>query len=189
MTIVYFVRHAHSTYSPDEYNRPLSSKGLHDALQITDCLKDQQIIAVYSSPYKRAVETVQGIADWHGIQIRVLEGLKERILASGVLADFEDAMYRVWNDPAFAHEGGESNIAAQKRALPSFQAILLQNENNHIIIGTHGNILTLILNAFDPAIGFAFWKELKMPDIIKAEFDQLKLVDLERIDFQKKGRN
>lgn len=189
MTVVYFVRHAHSNYSPDEYNRPLSSKGLQDAQQITDCLKNQQIKAVYSSPYIRAIETVQGIADWHGKQICILEELKERILASGAVASFEEAMYRVWSDPAFAHEGGESNIAAQKRALPSFRNILLQHENNHIAIGTHGNILTLILNALDPSIGFAFWKELKMPDIIKAEFDQLKLADLERIDFQKKGRN
>ncbi len=181
MTIVYFVRHAHSIYSPDEYNRSLSLKGLQDANFVTNRLKDQQINAVISSPYKRAIETVQGIADAQGRQVIVLEELKERIVASGAVADFEETMCHLWSDPNFAYEGGESNHDAQKRAIPTFNEILKQYENTQIVVGTHGNILTLILNAFDPAIGLAFWRELKMPDIIKAEFHQLELLSLKRM--------
>lgn len=183
MTVVYFVRHAHSNYSPDEYNRPLSTNGLKKAQRITDRLKDQQITAIYSSPYKRAIDTVQGIADLYGKQIIVLEDLKERVLASGTLADFEDAIYRVWRDPSLAYQGGESNIDAQKRVLPIFYELLKQHVNSTLVIGTHGNIMTLVLNAFDTSIGLTFWRELKMPDIFKAEFQQLKLVKLERINF------
>ena len=183
MTVVYFVRHAHSTYSEDEYNRPLSLKGLHDAHRITDRLKNEEIAAVLSSPYKRAIETVQGIADWNGKKIFIFDELKERTLAEGALEDFEAAINHVWDNPSFALEGGESNLDVQQRALPIFHAILSKYANSQIIIGTHGNIMTLLLNAFDPSIGLSFWRELKKPDIIKAEFNELKLVGLEKINF------
>lgn len=183
MTVVYFVRHAHSNYSSDEYNRPLSLKGLQDANLITEKLKDRQIDAVISSPYKRAIETVQGIAKWNRKQVITCDVLKERTLALGPVVDFERAINRVWNNPAFSYEGGESNLAAQRRVVPVFQKILMHYEDAHIVVGTHGNILTLILNAFNPAIGLTFWQELKMPDIIKVEFQQLELVRLEQIKY------
>lgn len=34
-TNLYFVRHAHSTYTPDELGRPLSEKGIQDARMVT----------------------------------------------------------------------------------------------------------------------------------------------------------
>ena len=147
MTVVYFVRHAHSTYSENEYNRPLSLKGLHDANRITDRLKNEEITAVLSSPYRRAIETVQGIADWNDTQVLIFDELKERTLAEGALEDFEAAINHVWDNPSFALEGGESNLDVQQRALPIFYAILAKYANSQIIIGTHGNIMTLLLNA------------------------------------------
>jgi len=33
------------------------------------------------------------------------------------------------------------------------------------VLSTHGNLLALVLNGFDPSIDFAFWKRLAMPDI------------------------
>jgi 2,3-bisphosphoglycerate-dependent phosphoglycerate mutase len=38
-------------------------------------------------------------------------------------------------------------------------------------IGTHGNLLALLLNYFDPVIGFDFWSQLSMPDIYQLELD------------------
>ena len=60
-TTIYFVRHAHSTYTPDELGRPLSPKGYMDAERITDSLKHESIHYVLASPYKRAIQTVEGI--------------------------------------------------------------------------------------------------------------------------------
>ncbi len=63
ITSIYFVRHAHSTYTPDELGRPLSKKGFEDAKRVTESLLSENINVVLSSPYKRAIQTVQGIAD------------------------------------------------------------------------------------------------------------------------------
>ena len=52
MTTIYFVRHAHSTYTKEERERPLSEKGHCDAENVTHLLKDKHIDVVISSPYK-----------------------------------------------------------------------------------------------------------------------------------------
>lgn len=42
-TNLYFVRHAHSTYTPDEYGRPLSEQGVLDANKVTELLKTENM--------------------------------------------------------------------------------------------------------------------------------------------------
>jgi hypothetical protein len=38
-----------------------------------------------------------------------------------------------------------------------------------IVIATHGNLLALILQRYDPTAGFAFWRAMTMPDIYRLE--------------------
>ncbi|AIY73359.1 histidine phosphatase super family protein [Bacillus cereus] len=124
MTTIYFVRHAHSTYTKEERERPLSEKGHLDAENVTRLLKDKHIDVVISSPYKRAIQTVQGIANTYHVSIEIEEDLRERLLSSEPVADFNDAIENVWEDWSFAHEGGESNNVAQRRAVICMQNIL-----------------------------------------------------------------
>lgn len=72
-TNLYFVRHAHSTYTPDEFGRPLSERGFTDANTVTDLLKNETVDNVYSSPYKRSIQTVKGIAKYIGKEIELVE--------------------------------------------------------------------------------------------------------------------
>ncbi|MFP5109538.1 histidine phosphatase family protein [Neobacillus sp. C211] len=61
LTNLYFVRHAHSTYTPDELGRPLSNRGFSDVERITNILEKENIDIVISSPYKRAVQLIEFI--------------------------------------------------------------------------------------------------------------------------------
>ena len=124
MTTIYFVRHAHSTYTKEERERPLSEKGHCDAENVTHLLKDKHIDVVISSPYKRAIQTVQGIANTYKLSIQTEEDLRERLLSTEPVSNFNDAMQNVWKDWSFAYEGGESNTVAQKRAVICIQNIL-----------------------------------------------------------------
>ena len=178
MTIVYFVRHAHSVYTNDEYNRPLSEKGLHDAQKITQQFKQIEIDAVYSSPYKRAIQTVEGIASFKGLSVQIIDALKERTLGNIGNINFLQAIEKVWGNHEYSFEGGESNKAAQQRAIEVFLPLLENDKEQRIVIGTHGNILTLILNYFDKSIGIEFWKELNMPAIIQCEIQNQKVIDI-----------
>ncbi|WP_175988070.1 histidine phosphatase family protein [Bacillus sp. Marseille-Q1617] len=180
-TNIYFVRHAHSVYTPEELERPLSERGRRDAARVTTILKDKNIQAVCSSPYKRAIETVQGTASYYDQEIEVYENMKERTLSEKSLDDFEQSILRVWQNPDFSFDGGESNREAQKRGIQSFMQILEKYEGKNAAIGTHGNIMVLIMNHFDESFGFEFWNKLEMPDIYKMTFEGKSLVGVERV--------
>lgn len=182
MTIIYFVRHAHSTYTKEERERPLSEKGHCDAENVIHLLKDKHIDVVISSPYKRAIQTVQGIANTYHVSIEIEEDLRERLLSSEPVADFNAAIENVWEDWSFAYEGGESNDVAQRRAVICMQSILKKYKGKNIVIGTHGNIMVLLMNYFDSKYDFRFWKILRMPDIFKLNFHNEDLVAAERIE-------
>lgn len=180
-TNLYFVRHAHSTYTPDEIGRPLSNKGLVDAKRITNILENENIDIIISSPYKRAVQTVEGVAKVMGKEVIIEDGFKERNLSAKPVEDFNVAIAKVWEEPAFYWEGGESNITAQKRGIKATLKVLETYEGKNITVGTHGNIMVLIMNYFDKNYGFSFWKELNMPDIYKLTFDKKILIEVNRI--------
>jgi 2,3-bisphosphoglycerate-dependent phosphoglycerate mutase len=175
-TTLYLVRHGHADWEPDEM-RPLSPKGKADALRVADTLAPYPIRQIVSSPYRRAVQTLQPLADRLGLTIRVEPDLRERTLAAvppGRNA-FEQAVRATWADPAFAHPGGESNAAAQRRGVAVVQKLAESQGAQHIAIATHGNLLALILQHFapvfdDPAGGtldYAFWRTLTSPDIYR----------------------
>jgi len=178
MTTVYFVRHAHSIYTNDEYNRPLSERGLHDAEKVTQPFEQIEIDAVYSSPYKRAIQTVEGIASLNGLSVKIIDALKERTLGNFPHHDFLQAMEQVWGNEDYSFEGGESNKVAQQRAIEAFLPLLDNDKEERIVVGTHGNIMSLILYYFDKSIGIEFWKSLNMPDIIQCDIQNQKIIDI-----------
>jgi 2,3-bisphosphoglycerate-dependent phosphoglycerate mutase len=181
LTNVYFVRHAHSTYTPDELRRPLSVKGQADAEKITQILKKENIDYFISSPYKRAVQTVEGATHFFGKEVIIENGFKERKLSEVPVENFDIAITKVWAEPTFSFEGGESNIIAQKRGVEATLKVVERYEGSNIAIGTHGNLMVLILNYFDKKYGFNFWRELDMPDIYKLTFEEKTLKEVNRI--------
>ncbi|WP_397540255.1 histidine phosphatase family protein [Rummeliibacillus pycnus] len=181
MTVIYFVRHAHSTYTPDEMGRPLSEQGLRDADMVTELLAKEAIDLVITSPYKRAIQTVEGVAKRIGSDVRIYPDFRERLLTIEPVESFEEAIYKVWTDPSFSFPGGESNIEAQKRGVEATLEVLEQYEGKRIVIGTHGNLMVLIMQYFDERFDFSFWQQLAMPDIYKMEFKRNNLKSVERL--------
>ncbi|MGF9893025.1 histidine phosphatase family protein [Priestia megaterium] len=181
MTNLYLVRHAHSIYTPDEMGRPLSKKGLLDAKYITNLLEDEDIHIAISSPYKRAFQTIEGVANHFNLEIQIEFELRERKLSSYPIDDFEAAITKVWEDPSFCLKGGESNRIAQQRGIACIFKILEKHKGKNIVIGTHGNIMVLIMNYFNAKYDFDFWKNLQMPDIYKLSFEDNNLKAISRV--------
>lgn len=181
MTNLYFVRHAHSIYTPNELERPLSTQGLAGAEKVTKILKGKNINRVISSPYKRALQTVEGIANFIGGKVEIMESFKERTLSEKPVKDFKLAITKVWEDDSFSWEGGETNLHAQGRGVKAVHDVLEKYDGENIVIGTHGNIMVLIMNYFNKQYDFRFWQELTMPDIYKLTFYENRLVNVNRI--------
>lgn len=171
MTTLYLVRHAHADWTPDE-NRPLSAQGGQDARRVADILHAYPIRAIYSSPASRALQTISPLGERLGLAIVVEEDLRERKLGEGAFEDFLHAVEITWKHPSFAHPGGESSEAAKQRGMLLVQRILERHPAEHVVISTHGNLMALILQGFDPEIDFAFWNSLTMPDVYKVATGQ-----------------
>lgn len=186
ITNIYFVRHAHSTYTPDELRRPLSEQGFNDALQVTEILKNENIDWVISSPYKRAYQTVEGVSKVIEKEILLIDDFRERTLSEGPVEDFSIAIHKVWQEPSFAFEGGESNLQAQERGVKAILRILEEFEGKNIVIGTHGNLMALTMNYFDFQYDFHFWQDLDMPDVYKLTFNDKNLQKVTRLWSRKK---
>lgn len=79
MTHLYYVRHAQPDYSiHDDPTRPLTEKGMRDCALVTAFLTDKSIDRVFSSPYKRAVDTVQPFAAQAHLPVTLIGDLRER---------------------------------------------------------------------------------------------------------------
>jgi 2,3-bisphosphoglycerate-dependent phosphoglycerate mutase len=148
---ILLIRHAHAVWTPDEA-RPLSEQGRADARKLANGLAYLQVDAVYSSPATRAVQTVEPIAAEKKLPVRVVDDLRERMLSGEPVDDFDAAVRAVWDDAHFAWPGGESNRAAQRRGVASVEAIVAAHPGECVVIGTHGNLLALILQHYDPAL-------------------------------------
>lgn len=178
---IYLVRHAHSIYSKEELTRPLSEKGLMEAENVSEILSSKDIDVVISSFYKRAIQTVEGIAKKQGLEIVIEEDFRERKLAAASVENFDETMEKLWEDFDFSLEGGESNNKAMERGITALNKVIKRYNGKNIVIGTHGNIMVLMMNYFDSKYNFEFWKELNMPDIYCLNFENEKLIEIKHI--------
>ena len=46
-----------------------------------------------------------------------------------------------------------------------------RHPRERIVVGTHGNLLALILNASDERVDFDFWQRLEFPDVLRLDFE------------------
>ncbi len=184
-TTIYMIRHAKSPFVVgQERTRELSTQGLIDAKKVADIMDNKKIDLIVSSPYKRAIQTIEEIATNKDIEIIVYEELRERQL-KGAFKLTEDEIYQAiktsFEDIDFHLTDGESIRDVQNRAIPVIKNLLNNYEGKTIIIGTHGNVMTIIMNYFDKAYGYEFWKNTSKPDIYKLVFSGENLLSVHRL--------
>jgi 2,3-bisphosphoglycerate-dependent phosphoglycerate mutase len=185
-TYIYFVRHAISPFSLDnERDRGLSEQGKIDSIRVAELLSTEGIDVVASSTFVRAVETVRPLADHLNKEILQFEDLVERPIASLKYEIFEEELVKgiekSFTDIDYCLAEGETTRQAQNRSVPTFEQILSVYKGKKVAIGTHGNIMTIILKYYDDRYGFDFWKQTSKPDIYKLEFDDYELLRVERM--------
>ncbi|SDE43187.1 2,3-bisphosphoglycerate-dependent phosphoglycerate mutase [Paenibacillus sp. UNCCL117] len=183
-TIIYMVRHGESPYNEgNERTRGLTPKGKADIEKVTKLLIDEGIDLIISSPYNRAILSVEGLAEHLNLDIKVFEDLRERHFAADMIENTElmASIRESFNNPDYTLPGGESNADCQKRAIAVLKSILNEHKGKRMAIGTHGLVMTLMMNHFDPVYGLQFLNQLKKPDIYKMLFEDLELKEVTRL--------
>ena len=111
MTTVYFIRHAQSDLSHiDERSRPLTEKGMNDRALVTAFLRNKNIAAILSSPFKRAVDTVADFAEKNGFVIEMIEDFRERKSERVRANEYRPFIERQWADFSYKLSDGKCRI-------------------------------------------------------------------------------
>lgn len=155
--------------------RPLSEAGRAAADELAAELDGYEISAIYSSPYARAVETVTLLARRRGLEVNLLTDLRERRLSVEPMDDWQVQLEAAWTDHERVLPGGESGREAQRRAIGILDLLRSRHpDGGRLVLGSHGNLISLILHALEPGVDFAFHMAMPMPALYRLTHDGLR---------------
>ncbi len=161
-----------SPWEENDDERPLTEQGLRDADDLALELDPYHLSAVYASPYRRAVQTVTPTAARRFLEVQLLDDLRERRLAAAPRDDWADLLARAWADPDWAAPGGESGRDAQLRGMRALDLLRARHAiGGRLLVGSHGNLISLILQSLEPAVDHTFHVGMPNPAVFQLEHD------------------
>ncbi len=174
--MIYVIRHAESRPVPgvQPSRHPLTERGERSALALVGVLQALGVERIYSSPYRRAIATVEPYAERFGVEVHSDWALRERDLAAAPMASPEahvEAVRRCWADFEFRFDGGESNRVCQARAVTAVRRVVGLHPHERLAIASHGQWTSLLLNALDPAFGVEEWLAIPNPAVYEVDVE------------------
>ncbi|WP_079526335.1 histidine phosphatase family protein [Solibacillus isronensis] len=164
---LYVIRHCEAEgQAPDAC---LTMAGKEESEQLANFLEQYPIELVISSPFTRALHTIEPFVRRNNIPFKIDHRLSERLLSSEDLPDWLENLKETYVNKDLKFTGGESSNEAAKRINEVVEE-LKQSAHMSVVIVTHGNIMSLLLNHFQPHFGFDEWKQLSNPDVFEIEF-------------------
>jgi 2,3-bisphosphoglycerate-dependent phosphoglycerate mutase len=78
-TEVYFIRHAESDVSiKNDMERPLTNDGKNKSIKIVEKFNKVNFDNIYSSPYKRTIQSIEPLAKRQNKEIIIIDDFRER---------------------------------------------------------------------------------------------------------------
>ncbi|WP_270182501.1 histidine phosphatase family protein [Alkalihalobacillus sp. CinArs1] len=179
MKNLYLIRHCEA--EGQAHDASLTAKGREQAVMLADHLQGIKFDKLYSSPFTRALQSIEPIALKLDKQITIDERLEERRLSEVSLDDWMTELEKTFDDFSYKLTGGESSSEAATRGVEAVMDVVQVTNENSLVV-THGNLFTLILNHFESSHGFNTWKSLKNPDCFKLVFENDKIVSIDHVN-------
>ena len=160
-TVLYLIRHSEATpknnfkdisyHDNDQLSNEkiiLTVSGEKRAETLSTCKELQNIDAVYSSSYVRALQTAKYIALENNLIINVDDRLNERKIGTMGKLDWKDFHRLEFKDFDFKLPSGESFNQTKKRMIEVMKSILMFETGNRVAIVSHGTALTALLSTW-----------------------------------------
>jgi broad specificity phosphatase PhoE len=162
---LYLVRHGENPANIDKQfsyrlvDYSLTPKGVLQAQQTAEFLRDKRIHAIYTSPLKRALETALIIGGTLGRAVTILEDFRE--INVGTLEGqpptienwrLHNQVLRDWFNgrPESSFPEGENYPMVLERVRRGLTAVLRGRENQNLVVVAHGGIFTALLHDVCP---------------------------------------
>lgn len=152
MGLVLLLRHGETDMTQGRYcgssDPPLNARGREQAARIANLLRRKSLAAIYSSPLLRALQTAEPTAHALGLQVRVIDALREINFGRWEGLTFADARRRYpaeWQqrqaDPyAVAPPDGENYRDLVARVLPAFEELFARHPNDDFAVFGHKSV-------------------------------------------------
>lgn len=168
--VVLLVRHA-LPFRPepgglDDHHRGLTTDGRRQAEDLAGELPRPALIV--SSPYLRAVRTVEPLARAYGMAVRVEHELREWDSGLGATPDFARHYARSWDEPGMARPGGESLDQLSIRATDALDRLTAPISGGVVVVGSHGTFIARALVGFGiGGVDWPFAAAMPMPAVYR----------------------
>jgi probable phosphomutase (TIGR03848 family) len=152
----------------------LDERGRRQAAALVDRFEGVRLTAVYSSPLERCVETVEPLAAARGLDVRTSEALVEmdsgRWTGRTLRSLRRNKLWQtVQRTPSrFQFPGGESFVDAEARVLDEIRRIAARHRRGRVAIGTHGDLVRVLLAHFAGAHLDEFQRMMADPASVSA---------------------
>lgn len=162
---IYLIRHCRA--SGQVPTAPLTPEGIAQAEGLADFLAPLRVERIVSSPYVRAIQSVEPLASRLGLSVETDPRFGEWVLAGTAASSFDKYLQMIrasFAEPTLVHPGGESGKALTARALAGL-ADVLAGQATVTAVALHGGILSHLLRHHLPEFGFEDWQSLTNPDV------------------------
>lgn len=166
MLHIYLTRHGETEWNIQNRiqgwkDSPLTSKGINDAIALSQNISEINFNEIYSSPSMRAMNTAKILTGNKDIPIIEDVNLKEINFGdwegktkSEITERFENEFSSLWEAPdSYDHlpHNGESLSSVRNRVEQVIKNIISTNKNGNVLIVTHAVILASIVAYFKNA--------------------------------------
>jgi len=172
---VILVRHARSVIprpgGPDEFHRPLTEEGMAQAERLVAELAWVTPSLVASSPYLRAIQTIEPFARAADMPVRTEHDLREWDSGLEPAPDYARHYAESWSAPDVARAGAESLSQLSRRATAILTSLAEQHPDGSVVIGSHGTFVARALVGFGlHTVDWPFSRAMPMPAIYRLRF-------------------
>lgn len=182
---IYLIRHGESLanlglvsadFSMDNQNT-LSKKGEDQIRAIIPAFQNCNIVRIFSSPMKRAVESAEILQSGLVNKPKIIIDNRLKEISYGIFTDDRDnpemqniAKRQIAGDQEIRFGGGENIREILERFLDFLVDIYKENQNDEIIVFSHGLLLSIVSKKIE---------ELCQKEIKKSKIENASIIELE----------
>ncbi|GAA0450111.1 histidine phosphatase family protein [Alkalibacillus silvisoli] len=142
---IYIVRHCKAEGQNPE--APLTTLGEQQALDLVEFFKNYEVNRIISSPYIRAVGTIEPYAKENNVPIEVDRRIAERLMNQQLFSSWMGKLREQFSKTELSVIDRKSPQDKRARSIEAIEDIQKRNVKNTVIV-SHGGVIPLILDHF-----------------------------------------